>query len=99
MAACMQSGLVVHVVVVNDGGYASVQADERRLQTGPLGITQVSTPSFEALARAHGWQYRVCRAGSAPVAQGLAEVMDGRVPSVLEIVLDEPLPMPYEITW
>jgi acetolactate synthase I/II/III large subunit len=99
MATARHLNLPVRAVVINDGGYAAVHADERRTGVGALSISKITNPRFDLLAAAYGWHHQRVGADGSQVTAALRLAADTGGPSLIEVVLDVPLPMPYEVRW
>jgi thiamine pyrophosphate-dependent acetolactate synthase large subunit-like protein len=90
LATARQAGLHIVVIVVNNGGYATI----RRLQTERYGAARVIdadllTPDFVALARAFGCYGRRAEAPE-EFEPALAEALQAGAPAVVEIAFPMP---------
>jgi acetolactate synthase-1/2/3 large subunit len=99
MATARHLGLPVVAVVINDGGYAAVHADERRTKVGALSISKITNPGFGLLAEAYGWRHQRVSADGAEVTAAVQRAVSAGAPSLVEVTLTAPLPMPYEVSW
>jgi thiamine pyrophosphate-dependent acetolactate synthase large subunit-like protein len=99
LATANLHGLAVHIIVINDGAYAAVHADERRIGLPRLHVSQLVNPDFSGVARAYGWAHRRVAAGKVELKSALDEAVTVGKSSITEVMLTERFPMPYEISW
>lgn len=97
LATAVQYGISVVVLLFNDNAYTAVKAAQKQLYGRTHAAFNLQNPDFVGLAKSYGWQGE--RVSTSQVGDAVRRAIGNKLPTVIEVDMPDPLPMPNDVRW